>query len=258
MGSRGCARRRRRRWRSSAADRSGPDLVLSGLRAELAELDLLRSRRWTTGLERARAIAPELEAPHPDPPTSHLEGLEHPSAVRRLGTTATLATSRSAANANESVISLIRTTARNVERWRDGAMNKRGVAAGMLEAARSRRRVTGDRSSDSPEAPRCAPRLSGRGWYSRVLGAGRRLSGTDHRPPSTSVGTISPTRLGRLRPGRAATAVAPTLRTPPKGRAKPRRPGGTSARRRGAGAWRSRRTGSDATHERELGEDRRA
>ena len=43
------------------------------------------------------------------------------------------------------MISIARTTARNVKRWRDGEMKKRWVAAGMLEAERSFRRVKGHR-----------------------------------------------------------------------------------------------------------------
>ncbi len=41
------------------------------------------------------------------------------------------------------MISVARTTMRNVKRWRDGQMKKRWVAAGMLEAERSFRRVKG-------------------------------------------------------------------------------------------------------------------
>ena len=41
------------------------------------------------------------------------------------------------------MISISRTTARNVKRWRDGTMLKRSCAAGMLNAQRSFRRVKG-------------------------------------------------------------------------------------------------------------------
>jgi len=44
-------------------------------------------------------------------------------------------------NAGESMISDARTTMRKVKHWRDGEMKKRWVAAGMLEAQRSFRRV---------------------------------------------------------------------------------------------------------------------
>lgn len=43
----------------------------------------------------------------------------------------------------ESMISVARDTTRNVKRWRDGTMVKRWVAAGMLNAERSFRRLKG-------------------------------------------------------------------------------------------------------------------
>ena len=100
---------------------------------------------WRTGLDRAKALARELKADHPDAAASLLEGLEDMFTVRRLGTTGTLAKSLTTTNAIESMISITRTTARNVKRWRDGEMKKRWVAAGMLEAERSFRRIMGHR-----------------------------------------------------------------------------------------------------------------
>jgi hypothetical protein len=93
----------------------------------------------------AKAIARELNADHPDAAASLLEGLEDMFTVRRLGITGTLARTLTTTNAVESMISIARTTARNVKRWRDGEMKKRWVAAGMLEAERSFRRVKGHR-----------------------------------------------------------------------------------------------------------------
>ena len=46
-------------------------------------------------------------------------------------------------NAIESIISISRSTARNVKCWRDGTMIKRWCAAGMINAQRSFRRVKG-------------------------------------------------------------------------------------------------------------------
>ena len=43
----------------------------------------------------------------------------------------------------ESMISVGRDTTRNVKRWRDGTMVKRWVAAGMINAERSFRRLKG-------------------------------------------------------------------------------------------------------------------
>lgn len=63
--------------------------------------------------------------------------------VRRLGVTGRLARSLTNTNCIESMISVARTVTRNVKRWRDGAMKKRWVAVGILEAERSFRRVKG-------------------------------------------------------------------------------------------------------------------
>jgi putative transposase len=72
-----------------------------------------------------------------------LEGLEDMFAVRRLGIGGSLAEMLTCTNAIESTISVARTTMRNVKHWRDGEMKKRWVAAGMLEAQRSFRRIRG-------------------------------------------------------------------------------------------------------------------
>lgn len=45
----------------------------------------------------------------------------------------------------ESMISIARTTCRNVKRWRDGDMRSRWAAAGLLEAKKQFRRVRGYR-----------------------------------------------------------------------------------------------------------------
>ena len=47
------------------------------------------------------------------------------------------------ANAIESIISISRDHARNVQRWRDGQMALRWCAAGMVEASKQFRRVNG-------------------------------------------------------------------------------------------------------------------
>jgi putative transposase len=96
---------------------------------------------WMTGLEQAKAIARDLKADHPDAAPSRLEGLQDMFTVHRLGITGTLARSLTTTNAIESMISIARTTARKQTRWRDGEVKKRWVAAGMLEAERSFRRL---------------------------------------------------------------------------------------------------------------------
>ena len=63
--------------------------------------------------------------------------------VRRLGVTGRLARTLTNTNCIESMISVARTTMGRVKRWKDGSMKKRWIAAGMLEAERSFRRVKG-------------------------------------------------------------------------------------------------------------------
>jgi transposase-like protein len=95
------------------------------------------------GLYAAKRIAGELKADHPDAAASLLEGLEDMFTVHRLGVSGRLATTLTNTNCIESMISVARTTMGNVTHWQDGTMKKRWVAAGMLEAQRSFRRVRG-------------------------------------------------------------------------------------------------------------------
>jgi putative transposase len=95
------------------------------------------------GLETVRRIASDLRADHPDAAASLLEGLEDMFTVRRLGIDGRLARTLTNTNCIESMISIARTAMGRVKRWNDGSMKKRWVAAGMLEAERSFRRVKG-------------------------------------------------------------------------------------------------------------------
>jgi putative transposase len=95
------------------------------------------------GLRAARALAGVLARQHPGAAASLREGLEEMFTIRRLGVTDRLARTLSSTNPVESMISVARSTARNVKRWRDGEMVRRWVAAGMLNAERSFRRVKG-------------------------------------------------------------------------------------------------------------------
>ena len=63
--------------------------------------------------------------------------------VSRLGIDGRLATTPVTSNPVESMISIARTTNRNVTRWRDGHKVLRPAAAGMLNAERSSRRIKG-------------------------------------------------------------------------------------------------------------------
>ena len=96
------------------------------------------------GLRKAKALAAELERSRPDAAGSLREGLEDMFTVRRLGIDGTLARTLVCTNMIESMISIARTTTRNVKRWRDdGDMRRRWCAAGLLEAERKFRRVRG-------------------------------------------------------------------------------------------------------------------
>jgi transposase-like protein len=95
------------------------------------------------GLTAAKSLAKELEAEHPDAAASLREGLEDMFTVRRLGVGGTLAKTLTNTNCIESMISIARRTTGRVTNWKDGSMKKRWIAAGMLEAERSFRRVRG-------------------------------------------------------------------------------------------------------------------
>jgi transposase-like protein len=89
------------------------------------------------------ALAAELDKTHPGAAASLREGLAETLTVLRLGISPTLARTLRSTNAIESMISICRSHARNVKRWRDGQMALRWCAAGMVEAGQQFRRVNG-------------------------------------------------------------------------------------------------------------------
>jgi putative transposase len=95
------------------------------------------------GLRNARHLATLLDRAHPGAAASLREGLEQMFTVSRLGIDGRLARTLTTSNPIESMISIARSTNRNVTRWRDGQMVLRWTAAGMLNAERSFRRVKG-------------------------------------------------------------------------------------------------------------------
>src|SRR5256885_3565727 len=95
------------------------------------------------GLREAKALATALARKHPGAAASLREGLEDMFTVTRLGITGTLARTLTTSNPIESMISIARTTNRNVTHWRDGQMVLRWTAAGLLNAQRAFRRVKG-------------------------------------------------------------------------------------------------------------------
>lgn len=96
-----------------------------------------------TGLRNAKHLAAQLEKNYPGAAASLREGLDEMFTVACLGIDGRLATTLTTSNPVESMISIARTTNRNVTRWRDGQMVLRWTAAGMLNAERSFRRIKG-------------------------------------------------------------------------------------------------------------------
>jgi len=116
--------------------------------AERARVDAKLARAFSdpdpeVGLRTARQLAGGLQRKHPGAAASLREGLEEMFTVRRLGIDGRLAHTLTSTNPVESMLSIARTTCRNVKRWRDGQMVCRWMAAGMLAAERSFRRLKG-------------------------------------------------------------------------------------------------------------------
>jgi putative transposase len=63
--------------------------------------------------------------------------------VRRLGLSDSLERTLTTTNPVESMISIARSTQRNVKNWKDAAMARRWTAAGMLVAESKFRRIKG-------------------------------------------------------------------------------------------------------------------
>jgi len=96
-----------------------------------------------------RALAKHLEVKHPGAAASLLEGLEDTLTVTRLGLSPRLQRTFKSTNPIESMISISRTVADNVKRWRNGSMALRWTAAGLLEAEKQFRRVNGYREMET-------------------------------------------------------------------------------------------------------------
>ena len=96
------------------------------------------------GMQACRSLAAQLDGPHPDAAAHCAKGSRRCSRSPAWASPAGCA-SRSLTNTNciESMISITRTTTGRVKHRRDGTMKKRWIAAGMLEAERSFRRLRG-------------------------------------------------------------------------------------------------------------------
>ena len=104
-----------------------------------------RDPNHARALSSLKALAAQLEKVHPDAAGSLREGMEETLTLARFGVTGTLLRTLSSTNCIESMFDTVRTTQRNVKRWRDGDMRLRWTAAGMAEAQRGFRRVKGHR-----------------------------------------------------------------------------------------------------------------
>jgi len=96
-------------------------------------------------LSSLKALAASLDRTHPSAAASLREGLEDTLTITRLGVSDTLKRTLQSTNPIESMFDTVRTTQRNVKRWRQGDMRQRWTAAGMLEAEHHFRRVKGYR-----------------------------------------------------------------------------------------------------------------
>lgn len=107
-------------------------------------------RAWQSsdqaGAQRSlRNLAQQLEKRHPDAAASLREGLEETTTLLRLGVSSTASLYRTlcSTNAIENLQGLMKRAARNVKRWRDGAMVQRWAVAGLMEAEKRFRRIRG-------------------------------------------------------------------------------------------------------------------
>jgi hypothetical protein len=109
-------------------------------------------------------VAKHLEVKHLGAAASLLEGIEDTLTVTRLGLSPRLQRTFKSTNPIESMISISRTVAGNVKRWRSGSMALRWTAAGLLEAEEQFRRVNGHREIEllrrtlERQFPGCAAR----------------------------------------------------------------------------------------------------
>jgi putative transposase len=94
-------------------------------------------------LDELRVLAGELERSHPGAAASLREGMAETLTVTRYGVKASLKRTLQSTNPCESMIEIVRHTSRNVKRWQSGDMCLRWTAAGMLEAERQFRKITG-------------------------------------------------------------------------------------------------------------------
>lgn len=118
-----------------------PDHMKAGIRRKIR-------RAWSErdpdkALAQLQQLAHFLEDRHPGAASSLREGMEETLTITKLGIPPGLTKTLFSTNTVESMISVGRTTMRNVKRWRNGKMVCRWVAAGMEVAAKQFRKVKG-------------------------------------------------------------------------------------------------------------------
>ena len=114
--------------------------VRSAMNQAYATRDAQRARRLLDHLAR------RLEHQHPGAAASLREGLEETLSVIRLGLPENLERVLSSTNLIENLFSRVRAIGRRVKRWQSGTMVLRWTAAGVLEAERGFRKITGFRA----------------------------------------------------------------------------------------------------------------
>ena len=105
--------------------------------------DAYRGKSKAAAKKRLLQLAAQLLDDHPDAAASLKEGLDETLTLKDLGLPQSLERTLSTTNAIENLNSTIRRVLRRVKRWRNGAMVKRWVAAGVLEAQRGFRKLRG-------------------------------------------------------------------------------------------------------------------
>ena len=105
--------------------------------------DAFKSPSKKAAKTRMQKLARQLQDDHPDAAASLKEGLEEILTVKGMGLPSVLENMLSTTNAIENLNGSIRDVSRKVKHWRDGAMIKRWVATGILEAERGFHRVKG-------------------------------------------------------------------------------------------------------------------
>lgn len=114
--------------------------VRSAMSQAYATQDPRRARRLLDNLAR------RLEHQHPGAAASLREGLEETLTVMRLGLPEPLERVLSSTNLIENLFSRVREIGRRVRHWQSGTMVLRWTAAGVLEAERGFRKLTGYRA----------------------------------------------------------------------------------------------------------------